>query len=354
METQEKSLREILDEEKKANESVGTIKKEPIKEKYKGALALLTDRYTKKEGQFNSENGYTIMLKNKSSKLKIEYQPHGDDNPNYPQINIYTGSHVLKQVNCLYKTKNYYHSEMNSRRNQNALKWWEKFLLDEAGKVYQEQKNDGDAAQNPNVQSTENQKNPLEKLLDRDIDMHTKNLYESAMSVLKDSHAKKEGHMNSNGDYSVEKKGKFSQIKITYERITYSDEDDHNKEKSYNRLGVYTGRHFKKSVLSMHDGNLYAYQPGKWEELLVNDGIFTQSQRKSVTIKYPYINRVGDFVNCNADEIFATTLFLGGAAGISVGVYFAYNYSPMWTAIGILSAFFSIPAAWFIAAAKER
>ena len=122
------------------------------------------------------------------------------------------------------------------------------------------------------------------------------------MSVLKDSHAKKEGHMNSNGDYSVEKKGKFSQIKITYERITYSDRNDNDKEKSYNRLGVYTGRHFEKSVLSMHDGNLYAYQPGKWEELLVNDGIFTQSQRKSVTIKYPYINRVGDFVNCNAKK----------------------------------------------------
>ena len=291
METQEKSLRERLDEEKKANEFV-----EPIKKKYEGAFALLTDRYTKKEGQLNFGKGYTIMLKNKSSQIKIEYQPYGND---YPQINIYTGRHVLKRVDSLYKTKNYYHSEMNSRRNQNALEWWEKFLLEEASKVYQEQKqpeqqNDGDATQNPNVQSTENQKNSLEKLLARDIDLHTKNLYESAMSVLKDSHAKKQGYMNSNGDYSVEKKGKSSQIEITYERITYWDRNDHNETKSYNRLNIYTDG---KLVLSNNDKFNRLYRPGKWEELLVDDGIFTQSQRKSTFIKYPYINRVEDFLD---------------------------------------------------------
>ncbi len=291
METQEKSLRERLDEEKKANEFV-----EPIKKEYEGAFALLTDRYTKKEGQLNFGKGYTIMLKNKSSQIKIEYQPYGND---YPQINIYTGRHVLKRVDSLYKTKNYYHSEMNSRRNQNALEWWEKFLLEEASKVYQEQKqpeqqNDGDATQNPNVQSTENQKNSLEKLLARDIDLHTKNLYESAMSVLKDSHAKKQGYMNSNGDYSVEKKGKSSQIEITYERITYWDRNDHNETKSYNRLNIYTDG---KLVLSNNDKFNRLYRPGKWEELLVDDGIFTQSQRKSTFIKYPYINRVEDFLD---------------------------------------------------------
>ena len=297
METQEKSLRERLDEEKKANEFV-----EPIKKKYEGAFALLTDRYTKKEGQLNFGKGYTIMLKNKSSQIKIEYQPYGND---YPQINIYTGRHVLKRVDSLYKAKDeeknkeYYYSEMNSRRNQNALEWWEKFLLEEASKVYQEQKqpeqqNDGDAAQNPNVQSTENQKNSLEKLLARDIDLHTKNLYESAMSVLKDSHAKKQGYMNSNGDYSVEKKGKSSQIEITYERITYWDRNDHNETKSYNRLNIYTDG---KLVLSNNDKFNRLYRPGKWEELLVDDGIFTQSQRKSTFIKYPYINRVEDFLD---------------------------------------------------------
>ena len=297
METQEKSLRERLDEEKKANEFV-----EPIKKEYEGAFALLTDRYTKKEGQLNFGKGYTIMLKNKSSQIKIEYQPYGND---YPQINIYTGRHVLKRVDSLYKAKDeeknkeYYYSKMNFHRNQNALEWWEKFLLEEASKVYQEQKqpeqqNDGDATQNPNVQSTENQKNSLEKLLARDIDLHTKNLYESAMSVLKDSHAKKQGYMNSNGDYSVEKKGKSSQIEITYERITYWDRNDHNETKSYNRLNIYTDG---KLVLSNNDKFNRLYRPGKWEELLVDDGIFTQSQRKSTFIKYPYINRVEDFLD---------------------------------------------------------
>ena len=310
METQEKSLRERLDEEKKANEFV-----EPNKEKYEGALALLTDRYNKKEGQLNSKNGYTIMLKNKSSKLKIVYEPYGDGSKNCPQINIYTGRHVLNRVDRLWKctdhTDTHFYSDIGSYRDrirmegwgayryQNSLEWWEKFLLEEASKVYQEQKqpeqqNDGDAAQNPNVQSTENQKNSLEKLLARDIDLHTKNLYESAMSVLKDSHAKKQGYMNSNGDYSVEKKGKSSQIEITYERITYWDRNDHNETKSYNRLNIYTDG---KLVLSNNDKFNRLYRPGKWEELLVDDGIFTQSQRKSTFIKYPYINRVEDFLD---------------------------------------------------------
>ena len=303
METQEKSLRERLDEEKKANEFV-----EPIKKEYEGAFALLTDRYTKKEGQLNFGKGYTIMLKNKSSQIKIEYQPYGND---YPQINIYTGRHVLKRVDSLYKAKDeeknkeYYYSEMNSRRNQNALEWWEKFLLEEASKVYQEQKqpeqqNDGDATQNPNVQSTENQKNSLEKLLARDIDLHTKNLYESAMSVLKDSHAKKQGHTNIWGEYRVEKYDRSSQIEIVYNSY---EPDDY--------LYVFTG---SGRVLSMDRGNLYAYRPGKWEELLVNDGIFTQSQRKLASIKDPYINRVEDFL----DSIDLSDILEAVGAGIGM------------------------------------
>ena len=303
METQEKSLRERLDEEKKANEFV-----EPIKKEYEGAFALLTDRYTKKEGQLNFGKGYTIMLKNKSSQIKIEYQPYGND---YPQINIYTGRHVLKRVDSLYKAKDeeknkeYYYSKMNFHRNQNALEWWEKFLLEEASKVYQEQKqpeqqNDGDATQNPNVQSTENQKNSLEKLLARDIDLHTKNLYESAMSVLKDSHAKKQGHTNIWGEYRVEKYDRSSQIEIVYNSY---EPDDY--------LYVFTG---SGRVLSMDRGNLYAYRPGKWEELLVNDGIFTQSQRKLASIKDPYINRVEDFL----DSIDLSDILEAVGAGIGM------------------------------------
>jgi hypothetical protein len=316
METQEKSLRERLDEEKKANEFV-----EPNKEKYEGALALLTDRYNKKEGQLNSKNGYTIMLKNKSSKLKIVYEPYGDGSKNCPQINIYTGRHVLNRVDRLWKctdhTDTHFYSDIGSYRDrirmegwgayryQNSLEWWEKFLLEEASKVYQEQKqpeqqNDGDAAQNPNVQSTENQKNSLEKLLARDIDLHTKNLYESAMSVLKDSHAKKQGHTNIWGEYRVEKYDRSSQIEIVYNSY---EPDDY--------LYVFTG---SGRVLSMDRGNLYAYRPGKWEELLVNDGIFTQSQRKLASIKDPYINRVEDFL----DSIDLSDILEAVGAGIGM------------------------------------
>lgn len=357
METKEKSLSEMLGGEKQLGKFVDSDK-----EKYEDALALLIDGYTKKEGRFNFDDsgnlGYTILIKNKSSNLKIEYQRNGDKDHNFPQINIYTGKHILKKVGYLYKTKcngtDYYKSDMSSSRDQKSPYLWEKILLGEASKIREnkqtEQQNDGDVIQNSDIRSIGNPRNSLEKLLFRDFNVHTKNLYKSAMSLLDDSRAKKEGYTNSNGDYSIKKKDKFSQIKIAYEHVTYQDKNDHNETKSYNRLCVYTGRNFQKCVLSVPEGNLNSkYIPGSWENLLVNDGVYTQSQRKLSTIRYPNINRLKDFVNYNSDELLGTSLALGAVAG---GLA-AYEYSPILAGIGLFSAVLALPIVFFITSAME-